>query len=140
LWETIFTYDEVKGLEYKSAREYARARYRFRTFRIFISLAIRTSAIADLITIHVYAPPLGVLHTYKPGAGTKIAISTRPTIQRVLCRFDFRCLTKVSIVRSFPFVENVIVPLFPLLSTCTPASSHRFTTSGLGCQRLMFAN
>jgi cysteine dioxygenase len=71
LWETIFTYDEVKGLEYKSAREYAPGAVTGSDIPDIHQLGNPDVSDRDLITIHVYAPPLGVLHTYKPGS-TKI--------------------------------------------------------------------
>lgn len=71
LWETIFTYDEVKGLEYKSAREYAPGAVTGSDIPDIHQLGNPDVSDRDLITIHVYAPPLGVLHTYKLGS-TKI--------------------------------------------------------------------
>ena len=40
----------------------------------------------DLITIHVYAPPLGVLHTYKPGS-TKIDLYVADDSDKLLSQF-----------------------------------------------------
>lgn len=71
LWETIFTYDEEKGLEYKSAREYAPGAVTGSDIPDIHQLGNPDVSDRNLITIHVYAPPLGVLHTYKPGS-TKI--------------------------------------------------------------------
>ena len=75
LWETIFTYDEVKGLEYKSAREYAPGAVTGSDIPDIHQLGNPDVSDRNLITIHVYAPPLGVLHTYKPGS-TKIDLYT----------------------------------------------------------------
>ncbi len=71
LWETIFTYDEAKGLEYKSARECAPGCVTGSDIPDIHQLGNPDVSDRNLITIHVYAPPLGVLHTYKPGS-TKI--------------------------------------------------------------------
>jgi len=71
LWETIFNYDPEKGLEYKSARDYAPGSVTGSDIPDIHQLGNPDVSEQDLITIHVYAPPLGVLHTYKPGS-TKI--------------------------------------------------------------------
>jgi len=71
LWETTFNYDAEKGLEYKSARDYAPGSVTGSDIPDIHQLGNPDVSEQDLITIHVYAPPLGVLHTYKPGS-TKI--------------------------------------------------------------------
>ena len=71
LWETVFSYDEEKGLEYKTAREYAPGAVTGSDIPDIHQLGNPDVSDRNLITIHVYAPPLGVLHTYKPGS-TKI--------------------------------------------------------------------
>jgi len=71
LWETIFNYNAEKGLEYKSARDYAPGAVTGSDVPDIHQLGNPDVSEQDLITIHVYAPPLGVLHTYKPGS-TKI--------------------------------------------------------------------
>jgi len=68
LWETTFTYDAVAGLGYKSAREYAAGAVTGSDVPDIHQLGNPDVSGQDLITIHVYAPPLGVLHTYKPGS------------------------------------------------------------------------
>lgn len=73
LWETIFTYDEENGLEYKSAREYAPGAVTGSDIPDIHQLGNPDVSDRNLVTIHVYAPPLGVLHTYKPGS-TKIEL------------------------------------------------------------------
>jgi len=75
LWETIFNYDAKKGLEYKSARDYAPGAVTGSDIPDIHQLGNPDISEQDLITIHVYAPPLGVLHTYKPGS-TKIDLYT----------------------------------------------------------------
>jgi cysteine dioxygenase len=64
LWETIFTYDEQKGLGYESAREHAPGAITGSDIPDIHQLGNPDVSERDLITIHVYAPPLGVLHTY----------------------------------------------------------------------------
>ncbi len=75
LWETIFNYDEVKGLEYKSAREHGAGSVTGSDIPDIHQLGNPDVSDKNLVTIHVYAPPLGVLHTYKPGS-TKIDLYT----------------------------------------------------------------
>ena len=68
LWETTFSFDSVTGLEYKSAREFAQGTVTGSDIPDIHQLGNPDVSGHDLITIHVYAPPLGVLHTYKPGS------------------------------------------------------------------------
>lgn len=68
LWETTFSFDPVTGLKYKSAREYAPGGVTGSDIPDIHQLGNPDVSDRDLITIHVYAPPLGVLHTYKPGS------------------------------------------------------------------------
>ncbi len=83
LWETVFTYDEAQGLEYKSAREYAPGAVTGSDIPDIHQLGNPDVSERDLITIHVYAPPLGVLHTYKPGS-TKIDLYTPDDTEKSL--------------------------------------------------------
>jgi len=68
LWETIFTYDAEQGLEYKTAREHSAGGVTGSDIPDIHQLGNPDVSEQNLITIHVYAPPLGVLHTYKPGS------------------------------------------------------------------------
>lgn len=68
LWETTFSYDPVAGLEYKSAREHALGAVTGSDVPDIHQLGNPDVSGLDLVTLHVYAPPLGVLHTYKPGS------------------------------------------------------------------------
>ena len=70
LWETTFSYDPVAGLEYKSARELAPGSVTGSDVPDIHQLGNPDVSGQDLVTLHVYAPPLGVLHTYKPGSAT----------------------------------------------------------------------
>ena len=68
LWETTFDFDPVTGLEYKSAREHALGSITGSDVPDIHQLGNPDVSGQDLVTLHVYAPPLGVLHTYKPGS------------------------------------------------------------------------
>jgi cysteine dioxygenase len=68
LWETTFTFEATKGLEYKAAREYSPSAVTGSDVPDIHQLGNPDVSGQDLITLHVYAPPLGVLHTYKPGS------------------------------------------------------------------------
>jgi cysteine dioxygenase len=68
LWETIFHYDAAKGLKYKTAREHAQGSVTGSDIPDIHQLGNPDVSEQNLVTIHVYAPPLGVLHTYKPGS------------------------------------------------------------------------
>jgi cysteine dioxygenase len=68
LWETTFSYDSVRGLTYKGAREHQRGSVTGSDVPDIHQLGNPDVSGQDLVTIHVYAPPLGVLHTYKPGS------------------------------------------------------------------------
>jgi cysteine dioxygenase len=70
LSEAIFLYDEVKGLEYESGRELSAGAVTGSEVPDIHQLGNPDGSDQDLVTIHIYAPPLGVLHTYKPGSVT----------------------------------------------------------------------
>jgi cysteine dioxygenase len=75
LWETIFHFDVVDGLQYKAARDYEPGAVTGSDIPDIHQLGNPDVSEQNLVTIHVYAPPLGVLHTYKPGS-TKIDLYT----------------------------------------------------------------
>jgi cysteine dioxygenase len=68
MWETMFTYDDVKGLCYQSGRECPCDEITGAAEPDIHQLGNPDVSGQDLITIHVYAPPLGVLKTYKVGS------------------------------------------------------------------------
>jgi len=68
LWETTFNFDEQKGLRYKSVSEYQPGAVTGADVPDIHQLGNPDVSERDLVTIHVYSPPLGVLHTYKPGS------------------------------------------------------------------------
>jgi cysteine dioxygenase len=68
MWETMFTYDDDKGLKYKSGRECPTGEITGAAEPEIHQLGNPDVSGQDLITIHIYAPPLGVLKTYKVGS------------------------------------------------------------------------
>lgn len=70
LWETIFNYDLETGLNYKSHRELRAGGLTGSEDPDIHQLGNPDVSGQDLITIHIYAPPLGVLKTYKLGSAT----------------------------------------------------------------------
>jgi len=70
LWETIFEYDAETGLTYKSHRELRAGGLTGSEVPDIHQLGNPDVSGQDLITIHIYAPPLGVLKTYKLGSAT----------------------------------------------------------------------
>jgi len=68
LWETTFAFDEKKGLSYKGGREYRRGQVTGAEIPDIHQLGNPDVSGQSLITIHIYAPPLGVLRTYKVGS------------------------------------------------------------------------
>ena len=70
LWETTFDYDAEKGLQYKSHRELRAGGLTGSDVPDIHQLGNPDVSGRDLVTIHIYAPPLGVLKTYKLGSST----------------------------------------------------------------------
>lgn len=68
LWETIFHYDPQRGLCYKTARECLPGEVTGAGVPDIHQLGNPDVSERGLITIHIYAPPLGVLRTYKVGS------------------------------------------------------------------------
>jgi cysteine dioxygenase len=68
LWETMFNFDEQKGLSYNSISERQPGTVIGADVPDIHQLGNPDVSEQDLVTIHVYSPPLGVLHTYKPGS------------------------------------------------------------------------
>jgi len=66
--ETIFSYDEEKGLCYDTGRECPEGTITGAGVPDIHQLGNPDVSGLDLITVHVYAPPLGVLKTYKVGS------------------------------------------------------------------------
>jgi cysteine dioxygenase len=70
LWETTFDYDVEAGLNYQSHRELRTGGLTGSEIPDIHQLGNPDVSGCDLITIHIYAPPLGVLKTYKLGSAT----------------------------------------------------------------------
>ncbi len=70
LWETTFEYDAEIGLAYKAHRELRDGGLTGSELPDIHQIGNPDVSGRDLITIHVYAPPLGVLKTYKLGSAT----------------------------------------------------------------------
>ena len=70
MWETTFEYDTEKGLHYESHRELRAGGTTGSEIPDIHQLGNPDVSGRDLVTIHIYAPPLGVLKTYKLGSST----------------------------------------------------------------------
>lgn len=68
LAETVFKYDEIQGLSYQSGRQCQAGEVTGAGVPDIHRLGNPEDSGQDLITVHVYAPPLGVLKTYKVGS------------------------------------------------------------------------
>lgn len=68
LWETNFAFDKERGLCYQSGRQYDSREVTGAGVPDIHQLGNPDVSGQDLITIHIYAPPLGVLNTYKVGS------------------------------------------------------------------------
>ena len=70
MWETMFSFDNERGLRYKAARECPTGEVTGAGVPDIHQLGNPDVSGQDLVTVHVYAPPLGVLRTYKVGSPT----------------------------------------------------------------------
>lgn len=70
MWETTFDYDAETGLAYKAHRELRAGGLTGSELPDIHQIGNPDVSGEDLITIHIYAPPLGVLKTYKLGSST----------------------------------------------------------------------
>jgi len=68
LWETNFAYDDNRGLCYHSGREVRSGEITAAAVPDIHQLGNPEVSGQNLITLHIYAPPLGVLKTYKVGS------------------------------------------------------------------------
>lgn len=68
MWETTFNFDPGKGLSYKSGCDYRPGQVTGAAIPDIHQLGNPDVSGQDLITIHIYSPPLGVLKTYKVGS------------------------------------------------------------------------
>jgi cysteine dioxygenase len=68
MWETSFMLDDDRRLYYHSAREWAPGETTAADVPDIHQIGNPDISGQDLVTLHLYAPPLGVLNTYKVGS------------------------------------------------------------------------
>lgn len=68
MWETSFALDEKRKLYYRSAREWAAGDVTSAAVPDIHQIGNPECSGQSLVTLHLYAPPLGVLNTYKVGS------------------------------------------------------------------------
>lgn len=68
MWETTFSFDPSTGLSYKAGCDYRAGEVTGAAVPDIHQLGNPDISGQDLITIHIYSPPLGVLKTYKVGS------------------------------------------------------------------------
>ena len=68
MWETIFQLDDEHRLYYHSAREWSPGETAAADVPDIHQIGNPDVSGRDLVTLHLYAPPLGVLNTYKVGS------------------------------------------------------------------------
>jgi cysteine dioxygenase len=67
MWETLFEMDERRGLVYKSAREWTHGHVTGADVPDIHQLGNPDVSDRDLVTLHLYAPPLTSLNVFKVG-------------------------------------------------------------------------
>jgi cysteine dioxygenase len=67
MWETLFEMDSSEGLRYKSAREWTHGRVTGADVPDIHQLGNPDVSGRDLVTLHIYSPPLASLNVYKVG-------------------------------------------------------------------------
>ena len=68
MWETSFALNEGRELYYRSAREWGKGEVTDANIPDIHQLGNPECSGQRLVTLHLYAPPLGVLNTYKVGS------------------------------------------------------------------------
>jgi cysteine dioxygenase len=68
MWETLFAMDSARGLRYKSAREWTPGQVTGADIPDIHQLGNPDISGQNLITLHLYAPPLTSLNVYKVGS------------------------------------------------------------------------
>lgn len=68
MWETTFALNEARELYYRAAREWGRGEVTDANVPDIHQLGNPECSGQSLVTLHLYAPPLGVLNTYKVGS------------------------------------------------------------------------
>lgn len=67
MWETIFEMDEARGLSYRCAREWRDGEVTGADVPDIHQLGNPEVSGQDLVTLHLYAPPLASLNVYRVG-------------------------------------------------------------------------
>ena len=84
MWETTFAMDERRGLFYQTGRDWTAGCVTGADVPDIHQLGNPDVSGQDLITLHLYAPPLGSLNIYKPGSTESVSTinlnSWNPTI------------------------------------------------------------
>lgn len=73
IWETMFVIDGQEGLRYHTAREWTRGETTGADVPDIHQLGNPEVSGQDLITLHLYAPPLGSINTYRVGRAESIS-------------------------------------------------------------------
>ena len=68
MWETTFALNEASELYYRSGREWAKGEVTSAAVPDIHQIGNPECSGQSLVTLHLYAPPLGVLNTYKVGS------------------------------------------------------------------------
>jgi cysteine dioxygenase len=68
MWETVFALNDERELYYKSGREWHTGEATTADVPDIHQIGNPEVSGQDLVTLHLYAPPLGVLNTYKVGS------------------------------------------------------------------------
>ena len=68
MWETVFSRDDELKLRYQSGREWHPADVTGADIPDIHQIGNPDVSGVDLVTLHLYAPPLGVLNTYRVGS------------------------------------------------------------------------
>jgi cysteine dioxygenase len=68
MWETTFALNEARELYYRAAREWGKGEVTGANVPDIHQLGNPECSGQPLVTLHLYAPPLGVLNTYKVGS------------------------------------------------------------------------
>ncbi|HEV7843433.1 MAG TPA: cysteine dioxygenase family protein [Pyrinomonadaceae bacterium] len=68
MWETTFALNDARELYYRSAREWSKGAVTGADVPDIHQIGNPECSGQSLVTLHLYAPPLGVLNTYKVGS------------------------------------------------------------------------
>jgi cysteine dioxygenase len=84
MWETLFEMDATRGLRYQAGRDWTDGAITGADIPDIHQLGNPDVSGQDLVTLHLYAPPLGSLNIYRPGSTESVSTlnlnSWNPTI------------------------------------------------------------